>query len=82
MPRGVAGWLVKPIEIDDLPFVTLTLFPKPGSGVDELALRRIADETALRLGQVQQDTSRIDVIGGRSRRRRSHWIRRGWSRVT
>ena len=66
VPAGVAGWLVKPIEIDDLPFVTLTLSPRAGSDVDELALRRIAEETALRLGQVQ-DTARIDVIGGRSR---------------
>ncbi|MFN7950832.1 MAG: efflux RND transporter permease subunit [bacterium] len=66
VPAGVAGWVVKPIEIDDLPFVTLTLFAERGSEVDEQALREIARETAQRLGEVS-DTARITVIGGRAR---------------
>ncbi len=66
VPAGVAGWVVKPIEIDDLPFVTLTLHPERGSAVDAQALREIARETAQRLGEVP-DTSRITVIGGPAR---------------
>jgi multidrug efflux pump subunit AcrB len=29
IPTGVAGWVVKPVEIDDVPVVTLTLTPSP-----------------------------------------------------
>src|SRR5574337_554151 len=43
VPSGVTSWIVKPIEIDDVPIVLFTLSsPHPQVGGPEL--RRIADE--------------------------------------
>ena len=49
VPPGVTGWIVKPVEIDDVPVVTLTLT----GGSDEMALRRVAEETTQRLAAVK-----------------------------
>ena len=62
-PPGVAGWVVKPVEIDDVPIVTLTLWSE---SADSHALRRVAEEMSARLGEVP-DLSRIETIGGRPR---------------
>ncbi|MEK6799680.1 MAG: efflux RND transporter permease subunit [Planctomycetota bacterium] len=60
VPAGVAGWVVKPVEIDDVPIVTLTLT----SGTsDEFVLRRVAEEMARRLSEVE-NLSRTYVAGG------------------
>jgi multidrug efflux pump subunit AcrB len=63
VPPGVEGWVVKPIEIDDVPIVTLTL---TGATADEYALRRVGEELVERLAAVR-NVSRAQVIGGRSR---------------
>ncbi|GMV96793.1 MAG: multidrug transporter AcrB [Phycisphaerae bacterium] len=63
IPPGVAGWVMKPVEIDDVPIVTLTLTSRH---TDDYALRRVAEEAAQRLAGVK-DVSRCFVIGGRSR---------------
>ena len=60
VPPGVAGWVVKPVEIDDVPIVTLTL-TSPTAG--EYLLRRTAEECVARLAAVK-DVSRAYVIGG------------------
>jgi multidrug efflux pump subunit AcrB len=62
-PPGVAGWVVKPVEIDDVPVVVLTLWSE---SADSHALRRVAEEMAARLGETP-DLSRTEVIGGRPR---------------
>ena len=62
-PPGVTGWVVKPVEIDDVPIVTLTL---TSATADEFALRRVAEEVAERLAAVK-DTSRAYVVGGQPR---------------
>jgi multidrug efflux pump subunit AcrB len=63
VPPGVRGWVVKPVEIDDVPIVTLTL----ASGKsDDMALRRVAEELTQRLAGVN-DVSRAYVVGGRPR---------------
>ena len=82
VPAGVSGWVVKPVEIDDVPIVTLTLTekrqnaetPKNRNGqggddagaVDEFALRRVAEELVERLAAVT-DVSRAYVVGGQPR---------------
>jgi multidrug efflux pump subunit AcrB len=107
VPPGVTGWVVKPVEIDDVPIVTLTLagkgnadegmsvsplplgegqgarasrladgsvanspHPSPlprGEGtVDDMTLRRVAEEVTQRLAGVA-DVSRAYVVGGRPR---------------
>jgi multidrug efflux pump subunit AcrB len=63
VPPQVARWIVKPVEIDDVPILTLALY-----GDDEEApeLVRYADECAARLQSVP-DVSRVDVVGGERR---------------
>ena len=60
---GVTGWVMKPVEIDDVPIVTLAL---TGAGDDSYQLRRMAEELVERLSIVPQ-VSRATVIGGQSR---------------
>lgn len=62
-PPGVAGWVMKPVEIDDVPIVTLTLRGESPDAVDEHTLRRLAEEAAARLAAVE-DTSRVTISGG------------------
>ena len=62
-PPLVKGWVVKPVEIDDVPIVNLTLY---SDRYDDHALRRIGEEVLTRLAEVQ-DTSRTSIVGGRKR---------------
>ncbi len=66
IPPGVTRWLVKPIEIDDVPIVLLNL-----SSADPLygsaELRRIADELLDKLGRVDE-VGKTWVVGGERRR--------------
>lgn len=66
IPAIVANWSVKPVEIDDVPIVTLTL-SSAEPAYDGAALRRLADEMKDKLARVD-DTGRITVTGGESRR--------------
>jgi len=63
VPPGVTGWVMKPVEIDDVPVTTLTL---KGPGEDSHTLRRMGEELVERLAAVPQ-VSRAEVIGGESR---------------
>ncbi len=62
-PSIVTGWVVKPVEIDDVPIVTLTLYSRVH---DDHALRRMAEELQQRLAEVP-DVSRVTLVGGRVR---------------
>jgi multidrug efflux pump subunit AcrB len=63
VPALVRGWVVKPMEIDDVPIVNLTLY---SGRHDDHALRRIGEEVLARLAEVP-DISRTAVVGGRKR---------------
>jgi multidrug efflux pump subunit AcrB len=63
VPPGVTGWVVKPVEIDDVPVVTLTLSSPTSDGS---TLRRVAEEVTQRLAGVS-DVSRAYVVGGQPR---------------
>jgi multidrug efflux pump subunit AcrB len=63
VPLGVTGWVVKPVEIDDVPVVTLTLASESS---DDTNLRRVAEEVTQRLAGVK-NVSRAFVVGGRPR---------------
>lgn len=60
---GIAGWVVKPVEIDDVPVVSLTLFSKQ---YDAHELYRVAEETVDKLQHVK-DTATISIHGGQPR---------------
>jgi multidrug efflux pump subunit AcrB len=60
---GAAGWVVKPIDVDDVPIVTFTL---TSGSRDDYALRRMADEIVTRLQGVD-NAGLTYVVGGRPR---------------
>jgi len=63
IPPNVAGWVVKPVEVDDVPIVNLSLYAEHFSDHE---LRRVAEEVVDRLQSVK-NTSVTTVIGGRPR---------------
>lgn len=63
VPPGVTGWVVKPVEIDDVPIVNLTLYSHRYSDYE---LRRMAEELEIRLQGVK-NAGRTYVVGGRPR---------------
>ncbi|MBI9077530.1 MAG: efflux RND transporter permease subunit [Desulfatibacillum sp.] len=63
VPPIVKGWVVKPVEIDDVPIVNLTLY---SDRYDDHALTRIGQEVLARLSEVA-DISRTSIVGGRKR---------------
>jgi len=64
VPVSVASWVVKPIEIDDVPILNITLY---SDRYDDAELRRLAEEIEIKLQSVK-NTNRTFVIGGRPRR--------------
>ena len=62
-PPGVTGWVIRPVEIDDVPIVTFALY---SSTYSDYELRRVADELIHRLQSIP-DTGKTNVIGGRER---------------
>jgi|TARA_B100000315_G_scaffold56297_1_gene50605 multidrug efflux pump subunit AcrB len=67
VPDAVASWVVKPVEIDDVPIVMLGLWSDNPQLYDDFQLRRMAEEIAIQM-QALPDTNRVSVIGGRARR--------------
>ncbi|MCH5376443.1 MAG: efflux RND transporter permease subunit, partial [Planctomycetes bacterium] len=67
IPPSVTGWVVKPIEVDDVPIVNVTLWSERDKLYSDYHLRRIAEEVQNEL-QAIRDTNRVWVIGGRQRR--------------
>ena len=63
VPPGVAGWVIKPVEVDDVPIVNLSLYSDRASDHD---LRRVAEEVGHRPqpGEKPQATT---LIRGRPR---------------
>jgi len=63
VPPMVAGWVVKPVEIDDVPIVNITLF---SDRYNESELRRLAEEAEIKLQSVK-NTNRTLLVGGQAR---------------
>ncbi len=66
IPSGVSNWVVKPVEIDEVPIVLLTL-SMPKDHEDIMAVRRIAEELIERLRAID-DVGKSWVIGATPRR--------------
>ncbi len=63
VPAAVKAWVLKPVEIDDVPIVTFAL---SGAGDDSAQLRRIGEEMIERLASIKQ-VNRAYIVGGESR---------------
>jgi multidrug efflux pump subunit AcrB len=66
IPPGVSNWLVKAVEIDDVPILLMSLSPQ-NPNMDAMDLRRVADELIERLRSVD-NVGKSWVVGGASRR--------------
>ena len=66
IPPGVTDWVVKPVEIDDVPILLLSL-SAPKQGADVMGIRRIAEELIERLRAVG-DVGKSWVVGAAPRR--------------
>lgn len=66
VPSVVADWVLKPIEVDDVPILVLGLYSTNPSLYADFELRRIAQEVSTLLQSIEK-TSEVKVVGGRSR---------------
>ncbi len=60
---GIAGWVIKPIEIDDVPIINIALYSERYS---EHELYRVAEELSGKLQNIK-NTARISIHGGQKR---------------
>ncbi len=67
IPPSVKGWVVKPVEVDDVPIVNVTLWSDRPHLYSDHELRRIAEQLQHDLKAIA-DTNRVWVVGGRPRR--------------
>ena len=65
IPPAVTAWVVKPIEVDDVPIVNVTLWSESPRYGDH-ALRRLAEQLEHEL-QAIPNTNRVSIIGGQPR---------------
>ncbi|MBT7370566.1 MAG: efflux RND transporter permease subunit, partial [Gammaproteobacteria bacterium] len=66
IPTGVSNWSVKPVEVDDVPIVILTLWSDTPQLYGDYELRRMANEISTELKAIPR-TNRVNIIGGRPR---------------
>jgi multidrug efflux pump subunit AcrB len=66
IPPVVQDWMVKPVEVDDVPIVVLGLWSADPARYSDFELRRMADEVSTALQGIPQ-TSEVNVVGGRPR---------------
>jgi multidrug efflux pump subunit AcrB len=66
IPAVVSRWLLKPVEVDDVPILVLALWSEDEERYSDFELRRIADEFSTALQAIPQ-TSEVKVVGGRPR---------------
>ena len=67
VPPAVASWVVKPVEVDDVPIVNVTLWSDRSELYSDHELRRLAEQLQNELESIPK-TNIIRVIGGRPRR--------------
>lgn len=66
VPPGVQSWVVKPVEIDDVPILILTLWSDRPELYGDHELRRLAEQIEHELQRIP-NTNRVYVVGGRPR---------------
>jgi multidrug efflux pump subunit AcrB len=66
LPAVVDSWVIKPVEIDDVPIVVAALWSEDPERTGDHELRRLAEEIELQLQGIP-NTNRVEVVGGRPR---------------
>ena len=66
IPGAVSNWIIKPLEVDDVPVVILGLWSSQPERYSDFELRRFADEITTSLQQIE-NTNQVNVVGGRAR---------------
>ena len=66
VPEVVSDWLVRPIEVDDVPIVMVALWSEDRQKYDDFELRRLAEEITTHLQGISR-ASVVRVVGGRPR---------------
>ena len=66
IPGVVSQWMVRPVEVDDVPIMLLTFFSKDPQRYSDYELRRLAEDVTTRLQGID-NTSEINLVGGRPR---------------
>jgi multidrug efflux pump subunit AcrB len=66
VPSSVSSWVVKPVEVDDVPIMLIALWSTNPERYGDHELRRITEELTDKL-QIINNTNRIEVTGGRPR---------------
>jgi multidrug efflux pump subunit AcrB len=66
VPAAVSSWVVKPVEVDDVPILLIALWSSEPERYGDHELRRLAEELTEKL-QVIKNTNRIEITGGRPR---------------
>ena len=66
VPAVVKNWVIKPVEVDDIPIVILGLWSSAPERYSDFELRRFADEMTTHLQQIE-DANQVNITGGRSR---------------
>ncbi|WP_133471761.1 efflux RND transporter permease subunit [Paraglaciecola marina] len=67
IPSVVSNWILKPVEVDDIPIVMIGLVSSDEQKYNDVALRRISQEISTLL-QGLENTSEVNIIGGRLRK--------------
>ncbi len=60
IPATVSNWIVKPLEIDDVPTVMLSLWSSQPDRYSDFKLRRFADGMTTSLQQIE-DTNQVNI---------------------
>jgi multidrug efflux pump subunit AcrB len=66
IPGVIEDWIVRPVEVDDVPIMLLALWSDTPERYDDYDLRRLATEISTHLQGIRQ-TSEVNVTGGRPR---------------
>ena len=66
IPASITNWIIKPVEIDDVPIVVASLYSTSPDTIGSYELRRLAEQTTQRL-KALDDTNIVNVLGGSPR---------------
>jgi len=66
LPPVVTRWMLRPVEVDDVPILMLALWSDDPERYSDFELRRMAEEVSTLLQGIHS-TSEVNVVGGRPR---------------